>query len=229
LRKTVKINNPLYKFYMIKIETFTFNPFQENTYLLIGENNQAIIIDPGCSNSLEQNEIIQFLNDNELTLSDCWLTHAHIDHVMGCSFIFNKFGLKPKLNKHDLFLYQATPQVAKMYGLPFEQGPEPIIDFESGASFNIFENEPVKILFIPGHAPGHVGFYLKNQAQILAGDVLFRQSIGRTDLPGGDYNTLENSIREKLYTLPDNVEVFPGHGPTTTIGFEKKNNGFFTV
>jgi len=210
---------------MLKIEIFTFNPFQENTYLLINEQNQSIVVDPGCSNSAEQNELLNFVSSNNLTVIDHWLTHAHIDHVMGCKFIFDTFGHAPKLHADDLFLYNNAKQVANMYGLPYVQGPEPIIAFKEGDSIQ-FGDEVFKIVHLPGHAPGHVGFYNQANNVIFAGDVLFKQSIGRTDLPGGDFNTLAKSIKEKLYTLPKETTVYPGHGPETTIGYEMQFNGF---
>ncbi|MGY6562731.1 MAG: MBL fold metallo-hydrolase [Luteibaculaceae bacterium] len=210
---------------MINIETFTFNPFQENTYILYNSTGQAIVVDPGCSNSAEQNELLNFIQSKKLTLVDCWLTHAHIDHVLGCYFISNTFGLSPKLHADDLFIYNNTKQIANMYGIPFNQGPEPVVAFSHGQQINAL-NTVFQVLHIPGHAPGHVGFYLENQEILISGDVLFKQSIGRTDLPGGSMDVLIQSIKTQLYTLPNQTLVHPGHGPTTTIGYEKQNNPF---
>ncbi len=219
----------MYKFlsflFMLKIKTFTFNPFQENTYLLINEQNEAILIDPGCYEPSEQQELQGFLENNNITLKLLINTHAHIDHVLGLEFIHRTFGLTTQLHETELPVFRAVSSYASNYGFVYQEAPEPTVLLKDGDIIH-FGNNQLEVLFCPGHSPGSVAFYSKEQHFVIAGDVLFYRSIGRTDLPGGDHATLLRSIKTKMYTLPDETIVYSGHGPQTTIGAEKIYNPF---
>ena len=209
---------------MLNVAKFTFNPFQENTYVL-HDGSQAILIDPGCWNASEEHELETYLTDNALTPVRLVLTHAHIDHILGNAWVHNRFGLLPEMHKADLPLLHAGERQANMYGIPFEPSPEPGRFIEEGDMIKLGKDS-VKVLFCPGHAPGHIALYSAEHRFVICGDVLFMNSIGRTDLPGGDLDTLLSSIRTELFTLDDDVKVYCGHGPDTTIGFEKRSNPF---
>jgi len=209
---------------MLKAESFTFNPFQENTWV-VHAGKEALLIDPGCWNTAEEHELEQWLTANELTPIRLILTHAHIDHVFGCAWAERRFGLKPELHRADLPLLKAAPRQGDMYGVPCEASPEPERFIEPGERITVDGHE-LEVLFVPGHAPGHIALFSKEARFVIAGDVLFQNSIGRTDLPGGDHDTLIRSIMEKLFPLGDDVTVHCGHGPRTTIGRERKSNPF---
>ena len=209
---------------MLHIASFTFNPFQENTYV-IHNGSEAILIDPGCSDPEEQAELAAFIRDNELRPIRLVLTHAHIDHILGNAWVYRNYGLKPELHAADVPILENGPRVAAMYGLPYDPSPEAGRLIAKGEKIKLGEDE-LEVLFVPGHAPGHIALFSKDQSFVIAGDVLFRGSIGRTDLPGGNMETLLNSIRSELFTLGDDVKVYCGHGPETTIGIEKRSNPF---
>ncbi len=209
---------------MLHIAKFTFNPFQENTYIL-HNGSEAIIIDPGCSNTAEEFELGTYITDNALTPVRLVLTHAHIDHIMGNAWVNQLFGLSPELHISDVPILQSAPQVAHLYGLSYNPSPEHGRLITTGEKIRLGEDE-LEVLFVPGHAPGHIALFHKDQRFVVAGDVLFMNSIGRTDLPGGDMDTLLKSIREELLPLGDDVKVYCGHGPETTIGAEKRSNPF---
>lgn len=210
---------------MTTIQSFTFNPFGENTYVLSDETGEAVIIDPGCYNREELGELADYVADNNLKPVSIINTHAHIDHVLGVAAVKRKYDIPFYLHKLDEPLLLAVKTYASNYG--FAGFDEPSIDgyLEEGKSYT-FGNTTLEILFVPGHAPGHVAFFNRDEKFVVGGDVLFRQSIGRTDLPGGNFETLIESIRTKLFTLPDDVTVYAGHMQPTTIGFEKRNNPF---
>lgn len=213
---------------MIQIQGFVFNPFQENTYLLFDETKECIIIDPGCSNKSEQEELADFIKDENLKPVKLLNTHCHIDHVFGNSFIAKKYNLGLEINKNDLEVLHSLPQVSHLYGLNAEESVEPSKFLEEGEKIT-FGNSSLDIVFTPGHSPGSISFVSKEEKIIISGDVLFYGSIGRTDLPGGNHEMLLLNIREKLFVLDDDFTVFPGHGGETTIGFEKKNNPFLSA
>ena len=210
---------------MLSIQTFEFNPFQENTYVLYDETNEAVIIDAGCYEREEEKELSDFIARKDLVVKALLNTHSHIDHILGSYYVKDKYKVPMFIHRLDETTLRMGQISAQMYGLPR------YTDVSADRFLN--ESEPVKfgnqsfeVLFLPGHAPGHVGFYHTQQKVLMGGDVLFNRSIGRTDLPGGDYDTLIESIHKKIFTLPDDVVVYPGHGPTTTVGEEKVENPF---
>ncbi|WKZ59138.1 MAG: MBL fold metallo-hydrolase [Cyclobacteriaceae bacterium] len=213
---------------MLQIKHFEFNPFQENTYVLYDETRACVIIDPGCSNKQEEDQLKKFIADNNLSVTQLVNTHCHIDHVLGNAFVKRTFGVKLFIHKIEEPLLRAVKTYAPNYGFFGYQDTEPD-GFISEDDVLQVGNETLKILFVPGHSPGHVAFYHEQSQSLIGGDVLFYNSIGRTDLPGGDYDTLINSIHQKIFTLPDEVTVYCGHGPVTKIGYEKRTNPFCAI
>ncbi|KAA5547421.1 MBL fold metallo-hydrolase [Adhaeribacter rhizoryzae] len=207
------------------ISGFTFNPFEENTYVLHDETRECVIVDPGCYEKNEQAELTDFIRDNKLKVVQLLNTHCHIDHVFGNQFIIDTYKVPFLIHQADLATLQAVPVYAPSYGFP-QYNPATPTGFINESDIIRFGNTELNVFFTPGHAPGHVVFYHEPTKTCIGGDVLFQRSIGRTDLPGGNHQTLLQSIRTKLFTLPDEVTVYPGHGPSTTIGAEKKYNPF---
>lgn len=206
----------------IYAKVFVFSPFQENTYVLYDENKKAIVIDPGMQNQDEERIFSNFLSNNGLTLTKVLLTHAHIDHIFGLNYVVENYRVPVMMHKDSIAVLNAVPEYAKAYGFDFIVGDYKIEEVDENDTIDF----GLKILHIPGHVPGHLVFYCSEQAEVWAGDVLFYMSIGRTDLPGGNHQLLISGIKEKLFQLPSNVKVYSGHGPTTSIGFEKENNPF---
>ena len=214
---------------MIKVQVFTFNPsFYENTYLLYDETLECIIIDPGCFFKKEYDELSGFIQSQKLTPVKLINTHCHIDHVLGNSYVKRTFNVPLYINKFETEVLFAVKNYAELYG--FGGYEEVTVDnYLNEGDILTFGNSKLEVLFVPGHAPGHIAFYQPDQKFVIGGDVLFENSIGRTDLPGGDFNTLIKSIQSKFFPLDDDVVVYPGHGPSTTIGKEKRTNPFCAV
>jgi hydroxyacylglutathione hydrolase len=210
---------------MIKIKKFTFNPVRENTYILFDETNDCVIIDPGMYDSEEQNEFFKFVKDNGLKPVLLLNTHCHYDHVFGNKFVFDNWALKPQFHKGELIVLQSIPGYVPQMGLNYELSPEPEVFLPEKGTVK-FGSSILELIFAPGHSPAHLCFYAREDNFLIGGDVLFYNSIGRTDLPGGNHAQLISSIKNNLFILPDDCEVFPGHGPSTTIGFEKQHNPF---
>lgn len=208
------------------IKTFTFNPFQENTYLVYDETNEAVIIDAGCLQNAEKQSIKKFFDDNNLTLKRVINTHLHLDHQFGNKFIYNTYGIKPEASIEDEFLLDNVIAQARSFGFPIEEDAQDLGGYITENQEIKFGNSTLVSIHVPGHSPGSLAFYSEKDGVIFSGDVLFQGSIGRTDLPQGDYATLILSITKKLLPLPDSTIVYCGHGPSTTIGFEKKNNPY---
>jgi glyoxylase-like metal-dependent hydrolase (beta-lactamase superfamily II) len=210
---------------MIHIKTLTFNPLQENTYIVYDDEGACMIVDPGCYEPSEQRELVDYIEKNKLSVKLLVNTHGHIDHVLGNYFVKETFKVPFEIFHLDLPTLQSVGAYAPNYG--FNQytpaTPDRLLKLGDKVIVGTMEFD---ILFVPGHAPGHIAFVNTEEKICLSGDVLFRSSIGRADLPGGNYDTLIKSIHEQLFTLPDDTVVFPGHGPTTTIKFEKKNNPY---
>jgi len=207
------------------IAVFTFNPFAENTYILYDESGECAIFDPGCSNLDEQNQLVDFIETKGLKPTRLVNTHCHIDHVLGNRFVSEKYNLPLISHEGETSVLAMQPQISMMYGIAYNPSPE-ITEFLEDGDELIFGNTSLKVLFTPGHSPASISFYNEETGIVVGGDVLFQGSIGRTDLPGGDFDTLARSIKEKLYVLPDDVVVYSGHGPSTTIGVEKRTNPF---
>jgi hydroxyacylglutathione hydrolase len=210
---------------MLKQKSFVFNIFSENTYILYLETGEAIIIDPGNSDAAENRKLADFISTNGLKPVLLLNTHAHIDHVLGNDFVHQKYGLSPQLHKADLQILDALVYSSQFYGVNATASPKPEAFLEEGDIVHL-GHEEFKVIFAPGHSPGSICFYSEKHKILWGGDVLFRESIGRTDLPGGDFDTLAHHIRTKLFVLPDEVTVYSGHGVPTTIGHEKKHNPF---
>jgi glyoxylase-like metal-dependent hydrolase (beta-lactamase superfamily II) len=207
------------------IKTFTFNPFQENTYLIYDETKECVIIDPGCYNKNEEETLESFIADNQLKPVHLINTHGHVDHVCGISFVCEKYGLEPEAHTEETAMFERSVQMGQMFGFQINNPVLPRKFLNEGDVIT-FGNSELKMLHLPGHSAGSLAFYSEKEKFVITGDVLFRDSIGRTDLPGGDYDSLIFSIREKLLPLGDDYAAYPGHGPSTTLGFEKENNGF---
>ena len=211
---------------VMKIEKFTFNAFSENTFIVSDNTKECIIIDPGCYNQHEKNELVKYVTDNNLKPVMLINTHCHIDHIFGNKFAAEKWGLELQINKLELGILDSSTDVAKLYGFEnYEKSPNAKIFLNEHDEIKFGESK-LDILFTPGHSPGHIAFHSAKDKVLISGDVLFNNSIGRTDLPGGNYDTLIKSIKEKILLLEDETIVFCGHGPSTTIGSEKLNNPF---
>ena len=212
---------------MTTVHQLTFNPFSENTYIIVDHaTSTCAIVDPGCMDSDEENDLLDEINRLGVKPTICLNTHCHIDHILGNWFVFSKFGLAPNIHPLEIPVLAAGEQVSSMYGIPYRKSPDPLL---------LDVTKPVEIgktrlemLFTPGHSPGSISFYCKEFGFVIGGDVLFQQSIGRTDLPGGNHATLIQSIQESLLVLDDHIVVYPGHGPETTIGAERRSNPFLT-
>ncbi len=207
------------------VDTFTFNPFQENTYILSDKTGECIIIDPGCYEPREKEELEGFILQRGLKPVRLINTHCHIDHVLGNRFVQDTYNLQLELSMLEIPLLNAVTEYGTQFGITCEASKEPFAFLVEGEPVT-FGQTSLSLLHTPGHSPGGMCLYHEGEKVIVAGDVLFQMSIGRTDLPGGDYDTLIASIREKLFALPDDVTVYPGHGPSTTIGHEKQHNPF---
>jgi hydroxyacylglutathione hydrolase len=210
----------------MKIQYFTFNDFQENTYIVYDDiSKKCIIIDPGNSNSRENSILKKFIEEHQLLPKKLINTHCHIDHILGNDYVANQYGLPLESHAGEVPVLDAGERVAQMYGIAYTTSP-PITKFLEEGDTVLLDNLSFKILFCPGHSPASICLYSEAAKTLIAGDVLFHRSIGRTDLPGGDFNTLINSIKSKLFVLSDDTIVYPGHGISTTIGEEKKMNPF---
>ena len=210
---------------MLDIKAYTFNPVQENTYVLYNGKGECCIIDPGCYFSEERAELKTDIDKTGLKPVLLLNTHCHLDHVFGNQFVYDTWGLPLHIHEKEKPVLDFAPQSALMYQLPFDNYNGPLAWLKEGSVLKIGDEE-LLILFTPGHSPGSVSFYHEAGGFVIGGDVLFNGSIGRTDLPGGDFDTLINSIQTQLFNMPDETKVYSGHGPVTTIGFEKKNNPF---
>lgn len=211
---------------MATIKAFPNNPYQENTYLLYDDSGECAIIDPGMYTAAEQNTVVNFITGHQLKPVLLLNTHCHIDHVLGNKFVFEQYGLKPQFHEGEMVVLQAVTAWGQQSGIRYELSPLPDTYLPKTGTIS-FGNTTLDLIFAPGHSPAHLCFYSQADGIVVGGDVLFRGSIGRTDLPGGNHAQLLKNIEEKLFTLPDEVIVFPGHGPQTTIGFEKQTNPFF--
>tara|TARA_Y100000588_G_scaffold317077_1_gene345936 strand:- start:2111 stop:2749 length:639 start_codon:yes stop_codon:yes gene_type:complete len=210
----------------MKVKAFTFNPFQENTYIVYDDTKECLIIDPGCYSYEEQTTLKKFILSEKLKPVKLINTHCHIDHILGNRFASNEWNIELYMHQADLPLLKEAKNISKIYGFEnYEESPSPKHFLDEGDKI-LFGETSFEILFTPGHAPGHICLYNNQNNILIAGDVIFQNSIGRTDLPGGNHETLINSIIKKIFTLPNQTEIFCGHGPSTNLGFEKKHNPF---
>jgi glyoxylase-like metal-dependent hydrolase (beta-lactamase superfamily II) len=210
---------------MTTLHAFTFNAFGEQTYLLDHGDGAATVFDPGMSTKLEQQEFAKFCEELGVEPVQCLLTHAHLDHIMGAAWVFARWGLKPRLHPLDTATYEQAPRAAALYGVLMEDPPALGSSLAVGERIRCGSSE-LEVRLAPGHAPGHVVFVEHQQGWVVGGDVLFERSVGRTDLPGCNPEDLVNSIVDVLFSLPDDFEVWPGHGSVTTIGIEKSENPY---
>ncbi len=211
---------------MATVQSFIFNPFSENTYVVYDETLEAVIVDPGCFTKSEKQELSDFISHQQLRPVRLLNTHCHLDHVFGNRYVFEKYGLLPEIHEGELAVLEAFVGVARQYGFPIkETSPTPEKFIAQGELIG-FGSTVLESLFTPGHSPASLSFYCEASQFILSGDVLFRESIGRTDLPGGNHKLLLQSIRNQLFTLPDEIKVYSGHGEPTNIGYERLHNPF---
>lgn len=210
---------------MLKIKSFIFSPIQENTYIVYNEFKQCIIIDPGCYFEEEKETLKNFISQNDLTPTHLIDTHCHLDHVFGNKMVAEAFQLTLHINEKEKAVLNFAPTSGLMYNLPFDNYTGDFILLKEGDKILLGEDE-LMVIEAPGHSPGSICFYCAKQNFIISGDVLFKGSIGRTDLPMGDHQTLINNIKEKLLRLSDDTVVYSGHGPSTTVGEEKRSNPF---
>lgn len=210
---------------MLHIKSFTFNPFQENTYLIYDELGEATLIDPGCYETEEQLDLLNFISEKKLKVTQLVNTHCHVDHVLGNFWAKKTFGLPLGIHKNEISVLKSVEVYGPNYGFTNYQTTEADYFLNEGEALKV-GNESLKILFVPGHAPGHLVFYHEPSKQAIVGDTIFHGSIGRTDLPGGNHTLLISKIKSELLTLPDETVLYPGHGPSTTVAFEKASNPF---
>lgn len=206
----------------VEVIKFTFNPFQENTYI-IHDGSICVIIDPGCYEKHEEQVLMDYIDAHSLSPVALLQTHAHIDHVLGSNFVLNKYDIPFYIHEKDLSTLNSVVTYAHVYGFPGYTPPRSPDHILLGGEKLHFGEIILQVLFTPGHCPGHV-VYFSEDGFVINGDVLFAGSFGRVDLPGGDLETLKHSIFEKMFKLPDDTVVYSGHGPETTIGMEKRSN-----
>lgn len=207
------------------VAALTFNPFQENTFVIWDEKKECAIVDPGCLDQHEKDQLAHFIEQNGLKPTQLLLTHVHVDHVLGNGFVKEKYGLSPIMHEEGMKPYEAVADYGKTWGFNDIEIVPPASFLNDGDTVNIGDSK-WEVIYTPGHCPGEVCFYHEPSKQLIAGDVLFQGSIGRTDLPGGDHALLIRVIKERLLPLPDDVIVYAGHGPSTNIGFERAHNPF---
>ncbi len=210
---------------MLKVHKHTFNPFQENTYIIEDESKECVIIDPGCSNEKERNKLAQTIEDFGLKPVKLLNTHCHIDHFPGNKFVCDTYNLLPEFHEIELQVMYAALDYQTLFGFKLEASPEPANYLNDGDEVK-FGKSAFKVFFVPGHSPGHLAFYNETEKIVISGDVLFQGSVGRFDLPGADGKVFFHSLTKVMMALPDDVKVYSGHGPETFIGIERRNNPF---
>lgn len=209
------------------VKSFEFNMFGEQTYVVYDpETREAAVIDPGMMNARETGVLFKFISSEKLSVRHLIMTHLHVDHIMGATQVKNTFGVGLSANENDAFLGKRIAEQVQMFHLPLEVSNVGIEHNLKDGDRIMIGNSTLEVLAVPGHSPGSIALYSPEDGFVITGDALFRGSIGRTDLPGGDFPTLINSITSKLLSLPDSTIVFPGHGPSTTVGEEKQLNPY---
>jgi glyoxylase-like metal-dependent hydrolase (beta-lactamase superfamily II) len=213
---------------MLNVQGITMNPFQENTYIVWNAAQEAIIVDPGCYTDAEQQFLQNFITEKALRPVLLVNTHCHLDHVFGNQWVHETYGLTLHIHPQEKVMLEHAPASGVKWGVPFEPYTGPVTYVNEGTQLKLGDNT-LDILFVPGHSPGHICLYNAADSWLIAGDTLFKESIGRTDLPLGNHDTLLQSIRSQLFVLPNNTVVLPGHNEATTIGQEKKYNPFLQM
>lgn len=211
---------------MITIKSFTFNDFQENTYVLHDETLEAVVIDPGCSNAREEKILLDYITNLNLNVVRLLNTHCHIDHIFGNNLIHSRCNVKLEVHENEIQMLAFLKPMCALWNIPEPIQPEAHPTLKHGGEIIFGNNNKLEIIFAPGHSPGSVCFYCAKEHFIISGDVLFKEGIGRTDLPKGNHKDLLKSIRENLLTLPNETVVYSGHGESTNIGYEKQNNQY---
>ena len=209
----------------MNIKTFTVNGFAVNSFVLYDDSGECLIIDPGFYEQKEKDSLLKFISENELKPIKVLNTHCHVDHILGNRFVCEQFQIPLSAHEEDEFLLNRASQMGEIFGFKGVSSP-PVDDYLKQDDTVRFGNSEIEVIHTPGHSPGSVSFFNKQDGFIIAGDVLFAGSIGRTDLPKGNYKTLISSIMDKLLILPAETTVFPGHGPSTTIRHEYDTNPF---
>lgn len=213
---------------MIKVFREVFSPIEVNCYIITGDGEKCIVIDCGCYDADEEKRLADLLEEKGLTPVMLIDTHCHLDHVFGNGFMLRRYGLRPWFHKGDSDNYRNAPAHAMMYGLTMESQPEPegyLTDGEIVKAAGV----SLRVIAVPGHSPGGIALYSRDGGILFTGDALFAGSIGRSDLPGGNHKELLKSIREKLFVLPADTVVYPGHGPLTTVRLEIEQNPYFNL
>jgi glyoxylase-like metal-dependent hydrolase (beta-lactamase superfamily II) len=210
---------------MIVVQRFVFNSFAVNTYVISGKGRECIIVDPACMNAREERELSGYIHDYHLTPVMLVNTHYHVDHILGNAFVCNTYGLKPIAHPKGELFWETAREFASVFGLSLADMRKPEMFVEDGEIL-MAEDIELRVLYTPGHADGSICLVCDSQNFVITGDVLFQSSIGRTDLPTGNFDVLRESIQQKLFTLPPDCIVYPGHGPETSIGYELINNPF---
>ncbi|MFV0268732.1 MAG: MBL fold metallo-hydrolase [Draconibacterium sp.] len=212
---------------MITIQKFVVNPLGENSYILSDETGECVFVDPGFYYTEEKEEVKEYIAVNKLKPVMIANTHCHFDHILGVEFVREQYRIPFYAHAEDAFLVERSVSQAQMFGFDMSE-VKPMNGWLHEGETLKFGNTEMKIIHVPGHSPGHVVFYSEQENILVVGDVLFYGSIGRTDLPGGNYDTLISGIKTKLLTLPEDVKVYSGHGPETSVGVEKWSNPFLT-
>ncbi len=211
----------------MKIKRFEFNMFPVNCYVLSDDSNEAVVIDPGCFYEEEKQALKNYINSNGLTVKHLLNTHLHLDHIFGNPFMLQEYGLKAEANKADEFWLEQAPKQSRMFGFELKEEPVPLGNYICDGDIISFGNIKLEAIHVPGHSPGSLVFYCKEENCMFSGDVLFQGSIGRADLARGNFDELMENICSRLLVLPNDTVVYPGHGARTTIGEEKTENPFF--
>lgn len=211
----------------MKIKRFEFNMFPVNCYVLYDETNEAVIIDPGCYYEEEKEKLKEFITRKELVVKHLLNTHLHFDHTFGNSFVEKTYGVKTEAHQADEFWIEESPKQSRMFGIPIPEQPASVGVHLHDGDIITFGNTQLEAIHVPGHSPGSLVYYCAKDACLFSGDVLFHGSIGRADLAGGNFDHLIENICSRLFVLPNQTDVYPGHGAPTTIGTEKTENPFF--
>ncbi len=213
---------------MISIQKFVFNTFETNTFVLYDETGECIIIDAACETDDEKKALADFIDGHHLKPVRLIYTHCHVDHTLGNTFVTERYRLEPEVHPEGRLLWELGREFSTVFNVPFDKPLSPKRFLNDGDTVS-FGHSVLEVLYTPGHARGSICLWCSDQKFVITGDVLFNGGIGRTDMPTGDFDQLLDSITRKLYTLDDETVVYPGHGPETTIGFEKHNNPYITV